>query len=368
MRNVLQLILPFEIPYGFPDKASADRYEEWDKPARLIQISTITFLTASLYTIFTFLDKSWAPPEVQRLMWQIHMLVLVPMLLSFSVLAYTKRHYQLLLRSLTVFPMISMSSHAYIVSQLPDEGRFLTEGYLGIVWIFIVCGLPFRHALISASASTLILIVAGSYTIDYTDGYILHVFWLFCSFSFGFLGALIFDKTKKSVFLTQESLHRMAITDELTGAFNRNMFNQVLAREIPRAERYLNPFGLVLIDIDHFKSINDAFGHDVGDKVLVQVAKVLKGCIRENDTLVRWGGEEFVVIALEVDEFKFKALCNKLRTSIENEHFDTVGKITVSIGATLYIEGDNQNSLLNRSDAALYQAKDSGRNCVVIGG
>ncbi len=368
MRNVLQSILPFKSPPDFTDELSVSRYEEWDKPARLIQISAITFLTAALYTLFTFLDKSWAPIAVQQLMQQIHMLVLVPMLLTFSILAYLRCYYRLLLIALAIYPIISLSAHAYIASQLSDEGRFLTEGYLGIVWIFIVCGLPFKYALLSASTCSILLLVTGFYFIHPTDAYMLHIFWLFCSFSFGFMGALIFDKARKSVFLTQQSLQKMAITDELTGAFNRNKFNQILEQEIPRTERYQKPFGLALIDIDHFKAVNDRFGHDVGDKVLRQVALVLKNSIRENDTLIRWGGEEFVVLALEVDEIKFTNLCKKLRACIESERFDPVGNITVSIGAAQFMEGDNQNSLLNRADTALYKAKDSGRNCVVVGG
>jgi len=160
-------------------------------------------------------------------------------------------------------------------------------------------------------------------------------------------------------------LHNLAITDPLTGLFNRNQLNNVLPREIGRGIRYGKTFGLLMIDIDHFKHVNDTFGHDTGDKVLQKTAQVLSKFIRENDTLIRWGGEEFVVIALEVDEQNLLHFCDKLRKKIEDEDFGDTGKITVSVGATLFRENDFPDKLLSRADKALYEAKGKGRNITV---
>ncbi len=322
--NWLRHLLPIAASPDFSDPSLKARFEEWDRPARSTQISAITFLTAALYVVFALLDKSWAPVEAQKLMWNLQLFILVPLLLSFSVLAYSGKFYSFLLKALTAFPLISMPAHAYIASLIPDEGRYLTEGYLGVVWTFVVCGLPFKFAFLSATLFSVILVVSGYFFIDEASAFVLHLFWLFCSYSFGFVGGLILDRTRKSVFLHQEELHNMAVTDELTGAFNRNKFNQVMSEEMSRTERYEKPFGLVFIDIDHFKSINDNYGHDVGDKVLQQTARTLKACIRENDILVRWGGEEFAVIALEVNEVNFKALCEKLRACFDAAKFDQV--------------------------------------------
>ena len=362
MQKLLQQILPFELPQSFPDESTYRLYKKWDEPARLIQISAITFLTALLYVIFTFLDKSWASEQVQVLMLKIHLVAVVPILLAISFLAYKKRFYNIVMPALALFPVFSISCHVYITSKLINYAPFLTEGYLGVFWTFIVSGMTFRYALASASVSSIILLVSGFYIISEPDIYTMHVFWIFCSFSFGFLGALIFDRARKAIFMSQQELHHMAVTDELTGVFNRNYLNSVLSREMARNLRYDRRFGILIIDIDHFKNINDTFGHAVGDKVLRMVAQILSTYIRSSDTLVRWGGEEFVVVAIEVNDEKLKHLCEKLRRNIEDGSYGSVEKITVSIGATLFRKDDTQDALLLRADKALYEAKEKGRN------
>ena len=224
-------------------------------------------------------------------------------------------------------------------------------------------GMAFRWAIGSASISSVILLAAGFYVISDPDIYVMHAFWIFCSFSFGLLGALIFDRLKKANFMTQRELLHMAVTDELTGAFNRNHLNSVLSHEMVRDLRYDKAFGVLIVDIDHFKKINDSFGHAVGDEVLLKTAQVLSNSIRSSDTLVRWGGEEFVVIAVEVDEQALRHLCENLRGGIEDTDYGpVVDKVTVSIGATLFSKNDTQDRLLLRADTALYEAKEKGRN------
>ena len=266
---------------------------------------------------------------------------------------------------LALFPVLSILGHVYIVSELRNYAPFITEGYLGVFWTFVVSGMTFRYALVSASISSLMLLISGFYIMSDPDIYTMHVFWVFCSFSFGFLGALIFDRSRKAIFMSQQELHRLAVTDELTGVFNRNHLNSVISQEMSRGLRYDNTFGVLIIDIDHFKNINDTFGHAVGDKVLQKAAGVLSKFIRSNDTLVRWGGEEFVVIANEVDEKTLNQLCEKLRNKIECASYGSVDKITVSIGATLFRQKDTQDTLLSRADKALYEAKGKGRNITV---
>ena len=365
MQKILHRFLPFEASRGFPDDLSSQHYLEWDRPSRLIQISAVTFLTALLYIIFNFLNKSWAEEDVQVLMLRMHFLIVVPLLLTISFLAYKKRFYSLVMSLLAFFPIVSISCHVYIASKLSNNTPFLTEGYLGVFWIFVISGMTYRYALISASLSSTILLVTGFYFIKQPDAYTIHVFWVFCSFSFGILGGFIFDRTRKEIFLSQQELHKLAITDELTGVFNRNKFNHVFAQEIARDHRYRTTLGLLLIDIDHFKNINDSFGHEVGDRVLCKIAQLLSSAIRETDTLVRWGGEEFIVIALDMDEEMLRNFCDKLRQKIEDGEYPVVGKVTVSIGATLLAQEDCQNTMLARADQALYAAKEKGRNTTV---
>ncbi|HDY84467.1 MAG TPA: GGDEF domain-containing protein [Methylophaga sp.] len=362
MQKILQSIFPFVLPQSFSDKSTANSYKEWGKPARQIQICAITFLTALLYIILDFLNKSWAPEHAQILMTEIYLFAVIPLLLAVSFLAYKKRFYPIVMPAVCVLPIFTMLCHVYIARQLSDYSPFVTEGYLAVIWIFIVSGMTFTYALISASICSIILIVSGFHLIPDPGVYTMHVFWIFCSFSFGFLAGLIFDKSRKTIFLNQQALHKQAITDELTGLFNRNHLNMVLSQEIARERRYGKRFGLLVIDIDHFKKINDTFGHTTGDDVLSMVAKVLAESIRRNDTLVRWGGEEFVLIAINVDDKTLFDLAEKLRYQIEKNTYGFVDKVTISIGATLFRTDDTKDDLLSRADQALYEAKGQGRN------
>lgn len=365
MQKLLQYILPFESLRNYPENTFGDLYIEWDKPSRQIQISAITCLTALLYVVFAFVEKSWASEQVQTLMLKLQVLIIVPSLLTISFFAYKQRFYKIVMPALAVHSIIAMCFHTYIASQLSNNAFFLAEGYLLVFWIFVVSGMTYRYALFSAIVSSIVLLVSSFYYIENTDAYIMHSFWVLCSFSFGFLGALIFDSSRKAGFVSQQKLYLLATTDPLTGAFNRNQLNVILSREIERGLRYDKNFGLILLDIDHFKTINDTHGHDGGDKVLKQITQVISKAIRGSDMLFRWGGEEFIVILIEVDEKSIIQLSNKLLTEVENQDYSVPGKITVSIGATLYREHDTQDKLIARADKALYEAKEKGRNMTV---
>ncbi len=366
MQKILQYILPFELPRNFPVESAYHLYKRWDEPARQIQISAVAFLTAILYVIFGLINKSWAPEPIQALVLKVHLLAVAPCLLMISFLAYKRRFYNVVMPLLTLSPVFAALCHVYIANKLTNYAPFIVEGYLLVLWIFVVSGMFFKYALASALVVSSILVISGFFIIGSPGLYTMHVFWVLCSFSFGFLAALIVDRSRKAIFMNQQELHRLAITDELTGVFNRNHLNSVLSQEMARGHRYDKTFGLLMIDIDHFKSINDTFGHTVGDRVLQKVAQVLSTFLRSNDTLVRWGGEEFVVIAVEVDETTLQQLCEKLRHKIEGNRFSSIGTLTVSIGATLLRKNDSQDTLLSRADTALYEAKERGRNITVF--
>ncbi|ABD89064.1 diguanylate cyclase (GGDEF domain) [Rhodopseudomonas palustris BisB18] len=155
-----------------------------------------------------------------------------------------------------------------------------------------------------------------------------------------------------------------ATTDPLTGLFNRGKFDVVLGYELARAERYGNPLSLIVYDIDHFKEVNDAYGHQAGDRVLVQLSAIVSAAIRQTDLLVRWGGEEFVLVLPDTDGATARLVAEKLRQAIEQSGFDLAGTITCSFGVSIYVEGDSVDSLVARTDNALYRAKMNGRNRV----
>lgn len=162
--------------------------------------------------------------------------------------------------------------------------------------------------------------------------------------------------------LTAEELARIANTDELTQLANRRRMAEGIEAELHRFARYGHPFSIILIDIDHFKSINDRFGHRAGDETLVALAKRTTDVLRDVDTLGRWGGEEFLVILPETgfDETlrKAHALCEQIAAApLFREHV-----VTISCGVASVSASDTADTLLQRADVALYSAKDRGRN------
>jgi diguanylate cyclase (GGDEF)-like protein len=157
-----------------------------------------------------------------------------------------------------------------------------------------------------------------------------------------------------------------ATTDSLTGVSNRLKFDQMLASEMLRSARYKTALSLVIYDLDHFKEINDTYGHQIGDKVLVQMCGLVAANIRNTDMLARWGGEEFVIMAPNCDGRLARHAAEKLRATIEQIVFHTVGKVTCSFGIAQFVEGDTAAALVARADDALYRAKINGRNRVEL--
>lgn len=164
--------------------------------------------------------------------------------------------------------------------------------------------------------------------------------------------------------LHEDELLRLANTDALTGIYNRNRFNEILASEVQRASRYDSDFALVVFDIDYFKIVNDAFGHAMGDKVLKRVTRTINRMLRGPDSFCRWGGEEFAVL---MPETSFRQACKKaeqFREAIEETSFDHGQPLTISLGVTVYRQGDSFDAIFVHADNCLYDAKSKGRNRV----
>ena len=164
----------------------------------------------------------------------------------------------------------------------------------------------------------------------------------------------------------EKELEKLSQTDQLTKLYNRHKLHQVFASEINRSDRFEEIFGIILLDIDLFKNVNDTYGHNIGDLVLKEMSHILKDNIRVSDTLGRWGGEEFLIVIPQTDIEGTRILAEKLRKEIENHHFSTAGKLTASFGLAYYRKGDDENSIVKRADEALFKAKALGRNIVVI--
>ncbi len=173
-------------------------------------------------------------------------------------------------------------------------------------------------------------------------------------------------QAQKDIELKNTELNKLAITDNLTNLFNRRKLEELLKDELNRSSRFNHTFGLAILDIDHFKEVNDTHGHQIGDEILIEFASVLKNNLRKTDFVGRLGGEEFIIICPESNLQDVTDLMEAFRVKIANHNFKSIVNKTASFGVTISKEGDTIDSLIKRADTALYEAKDSGRNKVLV--
>lgn len=161
-----------------------------------------------------------------------------------------------------------------------------------------------------------------------------------------------------------ENMLMLAHTDALTGLANRRQAEDLLGRELVRAARYGRGFSVLMVDLDHFKLLNDGHGHQVGDEVLIDLSRRLQRMVRHSDTVARWGGEEFLILAPETSGEDAMKLAETVRRQIEEQPLADGHALTASIGVASYRDADSLRSLVARADAALYLAKRAGRNLI----
>ncbi len=174
-----------------------------------------------------------------------------------------------------------------------------------------------------------------------------------------------------SAFVALEDAHKQLLKlsrkDQLTGLFNRTAISEVIKAEVERSRRYQQPLSVVMVDIDRFKRVNDCYGHDAGDKVLAKIASILMCNLRQPDVVGRWGGEEFLIVAPGNDHIAAAQLAERLRRLIEEVPMGDFPKpITASFGVAQMRNAQGHDQLLFAADMAMYEAKNSGRNRVVV--
>lgn len=179
------------------------------------------------------------------------------------------------------------------------------------------------------------------------------------------LERLVAEKTRELREKNSELAYR-AVTDSLTGIYNRMKTDQVLKQEIQRVRRHPAPLAVILLDIDHFKRVNDTLGHGIGDSVLAGVADLLQTRVRETDTVGRWGGEEFLIVCPMTDAYEATTLAESLRERIAGHSFGVDYSITASFGVASYVQGDELETIVRFADLAMYEAKNAGRNRVTV--
>ena len=195
--------------------------------------------------------------------------------------------------------------------------------------------------------------------------YILRIDVTAPSFVIPLITGLLFGLMLSHIRVLSDKLSTMAYTDSLTHIYNRLHFAHFLDAEIDKVKRYGGTFSIIFFDLDHFKEVNDNFGHLAGDKVLEKITEIVSGANRSADIFARYGGEEFIILTPETELSGAMIHAERLRNDIEKFEFQGVGHVTSSFGVTEFnAEKDDVASLFERADVALYMAKENGRNRV----
>lgn len=254
----------------------------------------------------------------------------------------------------------------FVIDLLTPKGIALGVVYLGMIFVALIIK---RLPIVLAFATVATALVFTGYFLspsseDATTGLInlgitLFIIWLAAAM-------LIYHLAQEKKYT--EKLAELANHDALTGVHNRHYFNQELEKEIAKSRRYKIDLSLFIVDIDHFKQVNDTYGHPIGDQVLKSLAMICKDVLRDVDIVVRFGGEEFIVILPSTNLGGAVYTAERIRKAIEGHDFsfdDVSLKCTVSVGVASHENKDwNDKDLIKAADIALYEAKKQGRNLV----
>jgi len=263
--------------------------------------------------------------------------------------------------------IIIMAQAVYLLLYKTDKGKGVIYRYTAIVCTLIIMLYIFRIGVAfftftpeselfsTGTADAVIMMSSQMLGIMMTFSLVLMINMRL------FIEVQLFAEEKE---LMVQELRRLANTDGLTGVYNRSKIEQILTIEVLRSRRYKHPLSIIIADIDHFKAVNDTFGHTVGDAVLSGIASMMKDHIREVDTLGRWGGEEFLIVCPETTLEGAKKLAEKLRKKIEKQSFKEIGCKTISMGVAQIAKDEWDEDMIRRADRNLYKAKQSGRNRV----
>lgn len=241
-------------------------------------------------------------------------------------------------------------SHDSITYRNPLQNIELTQGKPGRhsgAYQLIVAGQPLGEIIFTRKRK-------------FTDQETMLIEQLLCGLVYPLRNALLYKQAVEA-----------ALKDPLTGVHNRTAMDAILQREVDLAHRHGAPLSLIAVDIDYFKSVNDTYGHSIGDSVLKTVAEATAASIRGTDMLFRYGGEEFVVLLSNTGQEGALCLAERIRRKVQMAHYicnEAMISSTISLGVACLSPGENTTTLFARADQALYQAKAAGRNCVKLAG
>jgi len=274
------------------------------------------------------------------------------------------------------FALIHLAHALYISEDLSGARTGVTEiSFLTLTALYVVATLVFdRSAALRISLAlfgTSFVLVLAKVVVEIQAGLDTgEVSWVIrmngfmaAIVAFSYASSYVKDEMLRQR-IAAETMRQLAHTDQLTGVANRRRFYSDLRDEMEKARRYGRPLCVILFDLDHFKDINDSYGHERGDVVLREIVQAIEPVLRATDHLGRWGGEEFIIMTPETDLHQSHRLAERLRESIARHEIDTIPGITASFGIARYKADDTEQALIKRADEALYRAKTRGRNRV----
>ncbi len=324
----------------------------------------LSYIAANVFLLFFQLSLPWGlrsrsglKPSWPRRFW-LYMMAWLGTLLIFTLAfdSFTVRA-----AASSVFLMAGAAEFLLAFYQGQQESsKVIRYSVKSVVFVFILL-----HVIRFAS-----IIAYPQRTTNVLDDVLFNVFTFSFTLFFAILWAglvLVLDAADLLSRLERQNqvFKDMATIDELTGLNNRHSLETKLSAEMERASRYHEPLSIILFDIDHFKHVNDTWGHQVGDEVLKHVARITRDLVREPDDIFRWGGEEFLLVAPHTSLAGAITLAQKLRASFASTVFPEVGAVTASFGVAQSLPGENRDDWFKRADRALYRAKNTGRDRVV---
>lgn len=292
-------------------------------------------------------------------------IVIVFAVISFLVISRSKKP-GMISAAITLFPPILVVAYIYILAQQSAQG-FLNQAMAIMVVLFCTTLLPVRWiniVVMDVFISAFFVLYSTSYITDAKGSDYAEVsIYLALTLVFTIIVQFRQNCARREKYLWGKQLERQAVTDKLTGVYNRLWLDRTLS-DWCAGRGNLDSFSVVLMDIDDFKTINDTYGHLVGDEVLVEGVNIIKKSVRATDYLARWGGEEFVLLLSGVDMDKAIEIAENIRINIEAHEFGEAGRVTFSFGVAAFVEGDTPESLMRKVDKMLYVVKTSGKNRV----
>ena len=338
------------------NKFYQSKYEYYRKVNR-----TLLIVAAMTYFVFFATDCAL----YGRFAWEtlLPRLAIIGPLVVFLFLYKKINNYKIMVVISYIFIHIIIWLTNWATYILPDR-EFHGEGMLVMNLVFVAAGFiaPYKYTIVAHSIFIVDILVAHQF-IHYDNVGMMVMFNAPCVVAVCFMHYAM-ENVYLDHYLINEKLESLVIHDQLTGVYNRNKFKKITDEE---TEEFVIsgdlPISIVMLDLDYFKKINDKFGHEAGDIVLKHAADTIKKSVRTSDYVIRWGGEEFIILLTGCDGVKAKTIAEKIRKNIEASE-NSICPVTASIGVAEYI-GGSYHDVIECADVALYKAKKNGRNQVI---